>query len=162
MYLGASKEGVCFAEFVKEETAEARLDALCREIDAIIIHEEDRHLDQLERELAEYFDKKRTHFTVPLHMTGSDFQQSVWKALLLIPYGKTWTYKQQALHLDNLLAIRAIAAANGQNRHAIIIPCHRVIGSDGSLTGYAGGLSKKDWLLKHEGARSPQLFDQLL
>jgi AraC family transcriptional regulator, regulatory protein of adaptative response / methylated-DNA-[protein]-cysteine methyltransferase len=159
MYIGATDQGVCFAEFINEEHAETRIGMLCRETGLTIGYGEHVFLGMLEQELCEYFAKKRKGFTVPLHITGSGFQQSVWNALLQIPYGKTWTYKQQALHLDNLLAIRAIAAANGQNRHAIVIPCHRVIGSDGSLTGYAGGLAKKEWLLKHEGALNPQLFD---
>lgn len=148
---GATEQGVCFVEFTDRVHLEREMERLKAELDAAILPGENVHLLQLKKELDDYFDRKRTDFTVPLHMTGTPFQQSVWKALREIPYGKTWTYKQQAIHMGNLMGIRAIAAANGQNKHAIVIPCHRVIGSNGSLTGYAGGLPKKDWLLKFEG-----------
>jgi len=89
-----------------------------------------------------------------LHTPGTDFQKSVWKILQEIPYGETRSYKQQAIALGNPKAIRAVASANGHNRISIIIPCHRVIGSDGSLTGYGGGLHRKKWLLDFEKANS--------
>jgi O-6-methylguanine DNA methyltransferase len=91
---------------------------------------------------------------LPLHLVGSDFQKSVWKALIQIPYGETRSYKQQSIFLGNEKAIRAVAGANGDNGIAIIIPCHRVIGEDGSLTGYGGGLQRKKWLLDHERKHS--------
>jgi len=150
MYGGASDEGICFIEFIDRVNLEEELARLSKELNASIEHGEHPHLSKLERELNEYFDKKRRDFTVPLHLTGTTFQKAVWRSLLEIPFGKTWTYKQQAIHLGQLPAIRAIAASNGQNKHAILIPCHRVIGSNGSLTGYAAGLSKKEWLLKFE------------
>ncbi|HEX3010304.1 MAG TPA: methylated-DNA--[protein]-cysteine S-methyltransferase, partial [Bacteroidales bacterium] len=93
---------------------------------------------------------ERTSFDVQLDAPGSGFQKTVWAGLLKIPYGKTVSYQQQALALDMPRAVRAVAAANGQNRIAIVIPCHRVIGHDGKLTGYAGGLERKRWLLDHE------------
>lgn len=150
MYGGASEEGVCFIEFIDRIKLEPELTRLCRELQAVIAPGKNRHLLLLEKELQEYFEKERTAFTVPLHLTGTEFQRSVWETLLKIPFGKTWTYKQQAIALNKLDALRAVASANGQNKHAIVIPCHRVIGSNGSLTGYAGGLPKKEWLLKHE------------
>lgn len=159
MYGGASSQGICFIEFIDRIKLDAELTRLCRELNATIEPGENEHLLKLEEELNEYFDKKRTHFTVPLHLTGTDFQKSVWNLLTEIPYGKTWTYKQQALKMGNLPAIRAIAATNGQNRHAIVIPCHRVVGSNGSLTGYAAGLAKKDWLLKFEMDRVGQTLE---
>lgn len=91
-------------------------------------------------------------FNLQLNPKGSDFQQKVWKALLDIPYGKTISYLQLAKNIGNEKAVRAVAAANGKNPLSIIIPCHRVIGNDGSLTGYSGGLSRKKWLLEHENA----------
>lgn len=103
-------------------------------------------------QLAEYFAGDRTAFTVTLAPAGTAFQQRVWAALRTIPYGDTWTYLQLAEHLGNPAAIRAVAAANGRNPVGIIVPCHRVIGSDGSLTGYAGGLDRKRFLLDLEGA----------
>jgi methylated-DNA-[protein]-cysteine S-methyltransferase len=101
-------------------------------------------------QLQEYFDGKRKTFDFPIKQPGSDFQQQVWECLLNIGYGTTTTYAQQSNQMKNPLAIRAIAAANGKNNLWIVVPCHRVIGSDGSLTGYAGGLWRKQWLLDHE------------
>jgi O-6-methylguanine DNA methyltransferase len=102
------------------------------------------------KELAAYFVGALKEFTVPLHFIGSDFQQQVWQQLQTITYGKTITYKQQALQLNNYLGIRAIAKTNGANKHLIIVPCHRVLGSNGSLTGFAVGVAIKEWLLNHE------------
>lgn len=104
----------------------------------------------LEKELNEYFNGKRIDFTVPLDLSGTSFQQSVWRALQTIPYGETWSYQQQAEYLNNPRAIRAVASANGCNPVSILIPCHRVIGKNGQLTGYAGGLERKQWLLDFE------------
>ncbi|WP_454803031.1 methylated-DNA--[protein]-cysteine S-methyltransferase [Mucilaginibacter phyllosphaerae] len=102
------------------------------------------------KQLKEYFAGKRKDFDLPLKQKGSDFQQIVWQELLKIPYGTTITYNRQSQKMNNPLAIRAIAAANGKNDLWVIVPCHRVIGSNGSLTGYAGGLWRKQWLLQHE------------
>ncbi|MES2266086.1 MAG: methylated-DNA--[protein]-cysteine S-methyltransferase [Bacteroidota bacterium] len=102
------------------------------------------------KQLDEYFAGDRRDFDLPLNQQGSAFQQTVWQELLTIPYGTTTTYNQQAHKMKNPLAIRAIAAANGKNNLWVIVPCHRVIGSNGSLTGYAGGLWRKQWLLEHE------------
>jgi AraC family transcriptional regulator of adaptative response/methylated-DNA-[protein]-cysteine methyltransferase len=108
------------------------------------------HFVLLRKELDEYFEGKRKEVSVPLVTPGSPFQQAVWKELQNIPYGSTRSYKQQANALKNPDAVRAVANANGMNRIAIIIPCHRVIGTDGSLTGYGGGLWRKKWLLDLE------------
>jgi len=101
-------------------------------------------------QLKEYFEGTRKVFEVPLAPEGTDFQKEVWTKLDEIPFGKTTTYALQARKLGDLKKIRAVGTANGKNPIAIIIPCHRVIGTDGSLTGYAGGLHRKEWLLKHE------------
>jgi methylated-DNA-[protein]-cysteine S-methyltransferase len=101
-------------------------------------------------ELDEYFGGKLDHFTVPLKPFGSEFQRKVWDQLLTIPYGKTVSYAFVAGRIGDLKSIRAVGTANGRNPIAIIIPCHRVIGSDGSLTGYGGGLWRKKWLLDFE------------
>ena len=101
-------------------------------------------------QLKEYFEGQRTEFDLKLSPKGTDFQKKVWKELLTIPFGKTTTYLKQTRELGNEKAIRAVAAANGKNPIWIIIPCHRVIGTNGSLTGYAGGLWRKKWLLEHE------------
>lgn len=101
-------------------------------------------------QLQEYFEGQRETFNLQLNLQGTPFQQGVWEELLKIPYGKTMSYLELSKKLDNVKAIRAVAAANGKNPLWIIVPCHRVIGSDGSLTGYAGGLHRKKWLLEHE------------
>ncbi len=106
-------------------------------------------------QLHEYFEGKRKEFTFKLNPKGTDFQQKVWQALLKIPFGKTTSYLELSKQLGDVKAIRAVAAANGKNPLWIVVPCHRVIGSDGSLTGYAGGLWRKKWLLEHENP-SPQ------
>lgn len=107
-------------------------------------------------QLQDYFDGKRTHFTFKLNPKGTDFQQKVWKGLLEIPFGKTMSYLELSKKLGDVKAIRAVASANGKNPLWIVVPCHRVIGSDGSLTGYAGGLWRKKWLLEHENPTNQQ------
>jgi len=101
-------------------------------------------------QLQEYFEGKRQAFDLPLAPQGTEFQKKVWQALLEIPFGKTKSYLELSRKLGDVNAIRAVASANGKNPLWIVIPCHRVIGSDGSLTGYAGGLWRKKWLLEHE------------
>jgi methylated-DNA-[protein]-cysteine S-methyltransferase len=108
-------------------------------------------LEALEQQLAEYWEGRLRTFSIPLDLQGSPFQLRVWQSLLAIPWGKTRSYLEQARTLGDLNAIRAVAAANGRNPVAIVVPCHRVIGSDGSLTGYAGGLERKSFLLELEG-----------
>jgi len=107
-------------------------------------------LQMAAQQLDEYFAGKRKEFDFPIRQPGSAFQQEVWQCLLKIGYGKTISYLHQSKMMNNPLAIRAIASCNGKNDLAIVVPCHRVIGSDGSLTGYAGGLWRKQWLLEHE------------
>ncbi len=108
-------------------------------------------VEQAVQELDEYFSGKRSNFTVPLHFHGTDFQRRVWQELLNVPYGETSSYLTIANALGNPKAVRAVGAANGQNPISIIAPCHRIIGSDGNLIGYGGGLWRKEWLLRHEG-----------
>ncbi len=108
-------------------------------------------LAQTEQQLREYFAHARQDFDLPLHFQGTDFQQRVWRQLLTVPYSKVASYQAIANALDNPKAVRAVGAANGQNPISIIAPCHRIIGSNGSLIGYGGGLWRKEWLLKHEG-----------
>lgn len=107
-------------------------------------------LKQCVAQLDEYFEGKRRQFTLPLQQEGTTFQMKVWDLLCQIPYGRTISYNHLAKQYGNLKAIRAVASANGKNNLAIIVPCHRVIGSNQSLTGYAGGLWRKKWLLEHE------------
>lgn len=105
-------------------------------------------------QIEQYFARERTDFDLPLDLHGTDFQQAAWSALADIRYGDTWTYRQQAEHLGRPKAMRAVGAANGKNPISIVLPCHRVIGANGSLTGFAGGLEAKKHLLLLEGAIS--------
>jgi len=157
----ASSRGVCLLEFTDNRRLERELHDLVKRLNAVILTGTNPHLDQLQNELQAYFAGQLKEFTVPLHTPGTEFQEAAWKILQDIPYGETRSYKQQAIAVGNPQAVRAVAAANGQNRVSIVIPCHRVIGADGSLTGYGGGLDRKKWLLDHEGARGTQigLFD---
>ena len=113
-------------------------------------------LQEAVTQLNGYFEGKRTDFNFKLNPKGTDFQKKVWNALLDIPYGKTRTYLEQSKFLGDVKAIRAVASANGKNPLWIVIPCHRVIGTDGSLTVYAGGLWRKKWLLEHENPTTQQ------
>ena len=115
-----------------------------------------KKLKEAVNQLQEYFEGKRTDFTFKLNPKGTEFQQKVWKGLLEIPFGKTISYLELSKKLGDVKAIRAVASANGKNPLWIVIPCHRVIGTDGSLTGYAGGLWRKKWLLEHENPTNQQ------
>jgi AraC family transcriptional regulator of adaptative response/methylated-DNA-[protein]-cysteine methyltransferase len=150
MFACATESGICLLDFTDRRMLETEFQDLCKRLNAVILPGNNPHLDQVQSELAEYFAGTRKLFAVALDTPGTDFQRSVWKILQDIPYGKTRSYKEQAIVIGNPKAIRAVASANGQNRVNIIIPCHRVIGSDGSLVGYGGGLYRKQWLLDHE------------
>ena len=115
-------------------------------------------IDEAQRQLGDYFAGKREAFDLPLAPRGTPFQLAVWNALLRIPFGDTWTYGDLARHIDQPSAVRAVGAANGRNPIPIIIPCHRVIGSDGALTGFGGGLPTKEFLLRLEGALPASLL----
>jgi len=121
-----------------------------------IIEESPSCLKDCVQQLDEYFKGNKTTFNLKLNPKGTDFQQKVWNELLQVPYGKTRTYLEQTKKLGDVKAIRAVASANGKNPLWIIIPCHRIIGSNGSLTGYAGGIWRKKWLLEHENPSSQQ------
>lgn len=141
--VGATDKGICMLEFGEKDEFKTKLAYLS-------IKGTNKVIKQLEKQLNEYFNQERTCFDVPLHLIGTDFQIEVWNELLNIGYGSTRTYKEQAIAVGNLKAIRAVASANGSNRISIVIPCHRVIGSDGSLTGFGGGLWRKKYLLELE------------
>ncbi|MCF6288832.1 MAG: methylated-DNA--[protein]-cysteine S-methyltransferase [Proteobacteria bacterium] len=150
MFACASTQGVCLLDFTDRKILEAEFQDLCKRLNAVILPGTNSHLELLQTQLTEYFAAKRQSFSVLLHFPSTDFRQSVWQGLQAIPYAETRSYKQQAHALGNPKAVRAVAAANGQNRINILIPCHRVIGADGSLTGYGGGLYRKQWLLDFE------------
>jgi len=148
----ATSKGICLLEFSDRRMLETELVYLSKRLNATIVQGPNPHFELLEKELAAYFEGKLKTFTTPIDLIGSPFQLEVWNQLLTIPYGKTRSYKEQADALGKPLAIRAVANANGLNKISIIVPCHRVIGSDGSLTGYGGGLWRKEKLLQLEGA----------
>jgi methylated-DNA-[protein]-cysteine S-methyltransferase len=114
------------------------------------------HLQECLQQLDAYFKGERQQFDLPLSPVGTSFQQQVWQQLQTIPFGKTASYLEVARVVSGEKAIRAVGGANGRNPISIVVPCHRVIGSDGSLTGYAGGLWRKEWLLQHEGILKPK------
>ena len=143
--------------FINTPLGTAKIEGDTNGVSVISIREEGEiskkipiELKEVVLQLQEYFAGKRTQFNFELNPKGTDFQKKVWKALLEIPYGKTTSYLELSKKLGDVKAIRAVASANGKNPLWIVVPCHRVIGSDGSLTGYAGGLWRKKWLLEHE------------
>ncbi len=151
MLAASVKSGICLLEFTDRRMLERELIDLQKKLHAPIITSESTHIKKLKKQLSEYFSGKRKIFDIPLVSPGSEFQTKVWQGLQSIPYGETRSYKEQAIAIGNVKAVRAVARANGENKIAILIPCHRVIGSDGSLTGYAGGLERKQRLLEIEG-----------
>jgi methylated-DNA-[protein]-cysteine S-methyltransferase len=120
---------------------------------------DDGPFGEVSAQLEAYFDGERTAFDLPLHLEGSEFQRRVWTALQAIPYGETWTYGELAAHVGSPGASRAVGLANGRNPISVVVPCHRVVGADGTLTGYGGGLERKRFLLALErGVDTPRLF----
>lgn len=150
MYACAVEQGVCLLEFTDRKMLESEFKYLAKVLNATIVQGDNPHFSLLEKQLNEYFIGRRKTFTVPLFTPGSDFQNKVWDALRGIPYGQTKSYKQQAAIIGNPDAVRAVANANGMNKISILIPCHRVIGADGKMTGYGGGIWRKKWLLDLE------------
>lgn len=150
MVAAAADAGICLLEFADRKMLETELAQLRKLLKAEIVPGRSPHFDVLQKELDEYFQGMRQAFTVPLLSPGSPFQQKVWAGLRKIPYGTTRSYGEQAKALRMPAAVRAVARANGANRISIIIPCHRVIGGDGKLVGYGGGLWRKKFLLDLE------------
>lgn len=155
MLAGATVRGICFLEFVDDNPPEARYRQTENVLDAPGVPEMHAYLESLESQLSAYFAGSRMTFELPLALNGTPFQRSVWQGLMMIPYGATCSYQEQAERLGAPKAVRAVARANGANRIAIVIPCHRVIGKNGKLTGYGGGLWRKEYLLKHELTHKP-------
>jgi methylated-DNA-[protein]-cysteine S-methyltransferase len=142
MQIEASESVLVSAKFLSDEIAEKQNQSGGSDIIAKTIHQ-----------LSEYFTGNLKIFDLPLLFTGTDFQEQVWSEVLKVPYGETITYGQLAERLGSRELVRAVGNANGNNRLWIIVPCHRVIGSQGELVGYAGGLWRKQWLLEHEGSQ---------
>jgi len=154
MWMAANDEGICLFEFEDRRRIEQIMKRITHLLNTDFVVGDHRYHALLEAQMNEYFAGTRKEFDLPLNLVGSEFQKKVWTGLLDIPYGKTRSYKEQSIYLGDEKAIRAVAGANGQNSIAIIVPCHRVIGSSGSLTGYGGGLPRKQWLLDHESKYS--------
>ena len=132
-------EAICSILFSERDT-----------VDNVLQEETPKVLEQCMGQLHKYFKGELHEFTFPYIFEGTNFQKTVWNALINIPYAETGSYKDIAVSIGNEKAIRAVGSANGKNKLSIVIPCHRIIGSNGKLTGYAGGLWRKEWLLKHE------------
>jgi AraC family transcriptional regulator of adaptative response/methylated-DNA-[protein]-cysteine methyltransferase len=165
MLAGAVDGGICFLDFIDREKFKAQTERLRRRLiiesapgkgrrlDAEFVPGSNRYIDALETQLGEYFAGTRRKFAVPLVVSGTPFQKKAWAALQKIPYGETRSYGEQAVMMGCPNAVRAVGRANGDNRIAIVIPCHRVIGADGKLTGYGGGLRRKEYLLNLESGK---------
>lgn len=150
MIAGATDAGICLFDFEYRKMMPAIRKRITTFLQDEFEEDDHPHFIALQQQMDEYFSGQRQSFDLPLVFSGTSFQQKVWEALTTIPYGKTRSYLQQSQVIGDEKAIRAVARANGENCLAIIVPCHRVLGSNGSLTGYAGGLKAKKWLLEHE------------
>jgi AraC family transcriptional regulator of adaptative response/methylated-DNA-[protein]-cysteine methyltransferase len=150
MFVAATEKGICLLEFTDRKMLETEFRDLQKLLKATILVGENQHIKQAKEEIQAYFDGKRRNFDVPLDAPGTDFQKEVWQKLSSIPLGTTSTYQALAAQLNKPKAVRAVARANGFNRISIIIPCHRIIGKDGRLRGYGGGLERKRWLIDFE------------
>ncbi len=149
----ASDQGLCLLEFADvEDRLNRHVSQLEKTFKTKISKGESAIIQQLKRELIEYFNGERKTFEIALDFRGTEFQENAWKALLKIPYGQTRSYKEQAIAINKPTAVRAVAGANNRNKISIVIPCHRVIGKNGSMTGYGGELWRKEFLLKLENA----------
>lgn len=151
MIAAATDKGICMFEFADYKHLELELRQLADSFGAPLVQGNNPpHFDTLRKQLEEYFKGDRKDFSIPLDLVGTEFQKQVWLSLLQIPYGNTTTYAKQAELLGKPSAVRAVANANGKNKISIILPCHRVIGADGTLTGYGGGIWRKKKLLEFE------------
>ena len=154
LILGSYDQKLCLCDWRFRKMRDSIDERILSGLNAFFIKEGSELITETKTQLSEYFKGQRKHFDIPLLMVGSEFQKRVWNELLCLPFGITSTYAELSDKLGNPGAIRAVAAANGANAISIIVPCHRILGSDGSLTGYAGGLATKKKLLQHENALS--------
>lgn len=150
MIAAATGKGICMFEFADYKLLELELKQLVATFNAPLVQGENPYFDTLREQLTQYFKGERKEFDIPLDLAGTEFQKEVWLGLLQIPYGHTTTYGKQAELLGKPTAVRAVANANGKNKISIILPCHRVVGADGTLTGYGGGIWRKKKLLELE------------
>lgn len=158
LVVAATESALVMLEFADRPMLEKQIDTLARRLGGVVVPRTNDILARAEDELSRYFEGSLREFTVPLHAPGTPFQEAVWRVLRTIPYGQTRSYAEQARLIGRPTATRAVARANGDNRIAIIIPCHRVVGADGSLTGYGGGLQRKKFLLDLERRGAAQEY----
>ncbi len=156
--LGSYDGKLCMVDFRYRKMRKTVDDRIKKGLNAEFIEQDDEILQKTRMQLDEYFNMQRKTFNIPIQMVGTDFQKRVWEALLKVPYGTTSTYLQLAKDINNEKAVRAVANANGANAIGIIIPCHRIIGTNGELTGYAGGLPLKKRLLALEQKNKLSVF----
>lgn len=154
MIMGVSDQGLCLLEFAERRMLDTQLQRLRQRMGRVFLPGDHPQMQWVKKELDDYFNNNLQSFTVPVQSPGTSFQESVWQALRQIPYGEMRSYAEIAETIGHPSAVRAVGRANGDNRIAIIIPCHRVVGSDGDLTGYGGGLWRKEYLLTLEQAQS--------
>ncbi|MGB8337313.1 MAG: trifunctional transcriptional activator/DNA repair protein Ada/methylated-DNA--[protein]-cysteine S-methyltransferase [Burkholderiales bacterium] len=154
----ANDDGLHLLEFVDRRGLENEIERLRKKQSCVIVPGPHKYLGKISIELDSYFKGELNKFTTPFVLSGSDFQLAVWNELQKIPFGTTRSYAEMSQRIGNPKAVRAMGRANGDNVLSIVVPCHRVIGADGSLTGYGGGLPRKQWLLEHERKFSPQLI----
>jgi len=162
MIAGATPDGICLLEFSNRKILTAGFNILSKYTKYPVFEGENEHTDLLRKELHDYFNGTCKMFSVNLVLTGTEFQKSVWLELQNIQFGETRSYGLQAAAVKRPGSVRAVANANGKNKIAIVIPCHRVIGVDGNLTGYRGKLWRKKWLLDHERKYSGNTVDMSL
>jgi methylated-DNA-[protein]-cysteine S-methyltransferase len=148
--IGSYQNKLCLLDYRYRKKRDAVDNRIQKHLNATYVEQTSEVIEACKKQLDEYFNMERKVFDIPLLLAGSAFQKSVWEALLQIPFGKTVSYLELSKNIGNEKAVRAVANANGANAISIIVPCHRIIGSDGSLTGYAGGLNVKKRLLEIE------------
>ncbi len=150
MLAASTNNGICLLEFTDSKHLDLELKQLSNSLKAQFVQADNEYLLMLRKQLHEYFAEERKVFDIPLDLVGTEFQKQVWLSLLHIPYGSTTSYLKQAEFLGKPSVVRAVANANGKNKISIVLPCHRVIGTNGSLTGYGGGIWRKKILLDLE------------
>jgi len=159
MIAGANEDGICLLEFADRRMLETQIKILEKRMNALLFPGNSPFIKTLSKQINEYFSGERTRFDIPIVNPGTQFQKEVWEAIASVPYGKIRTYKEQSLQINNPKAVRAVGRANGDNRIAVLIPCHRIVGNNGALVGYGGGLWRKRFLLELENPNQTKLFD---
>lgn len=156
MIAGATQKGICLLEFTDRKMLETQIKKITYRTSSSFVPGESPLFHTLQNEINAYFEGRLDRFNVPLDLIGTDFQLRVWSVLLQIPYGSTRSYSDQAKAIGNAKAVRAVGKANGENSISILIPCHRVIGANGDLVGYGGGLERKRYLLQLESSKQKE------